>query len=79
MTDLDMVVYVADMIEPGREGGFVDDIRKLARTVPLRQVYAECVRVGLIYLLKSGRFVYPGALDVWNDCRTDAPASEDKE
>ena len=79
MTDLDMVVYVADMIEPGREGGFVDDIRKLACTAPLRQVYAECVRVGLIYLLKSGRFVYPGALDVWNDCRTDAPASEDKE
>ncbi len=79
MSDLDMVVYVADMIEPSREGGFVKSLRRLARTATLRQVYAECVRVGLIYLLESGRFVYPGALDVWNDCRTDAPASQDKE
>lgn len=79
MTDLDMAVYVADMIEPSREGGFVKPLRELARTAPLRQVYAECVRVGLIYLLESGRFVYPGALDVWNDCRNDAPASQDKE
>ena len=79
MTDLDMAVYVADMIEPGREGDFVGALRKLACTASLRQVYAECVRVGLIYLLESGRFVYPGALDVWNDCRNDAPASQDKE
>lgn len=79
MTDLDMAVYVADMIEPGRDGDFVEELRRLARTAPLRTVYAECVRVGLIYLLESGRFVYPGALDVWNDCRLDARASLDKE
>ena len=79
MTSLDMAVYVADMIEPGRTGDFVDDLRALALAAPLRQVYAESVRVGLIYLLESGRFVYPSALEVWNDCRQDAPASGNKE
>ncbi len=78
MTGLDMAVYVADMIEPGRSGDFVEELRALSRTAPLRQVCAESVRVGLIYLLESGRFVYPSALEVWNDCRQDAPASQAK-
>lgn len=78
MTPVDMAVYVADMIEPGRTGAFVDELRKLSLEAPLRQVYAESVRVGLIYLLESGRFVYPSALEVWNDCRKDAPASQAK-
>lgn len=76
MSALDMAVYVADMIEPQRTGAFVDDLRALSLTASLRQVYAESVRVGLIYLLESGRFVYPSALEVWNDCRQDAPASQ---
>lgn len=78
MTALDMAVYVADMLEPQRTGDFVEELRALSLNAALRQVYAESVRVGLIYLLESGRFVYPSALEVWNDCRQDAPASQAK-
>ncbi len=66
MRPLDMVVYLADMIEPGREGEPLDELRSLVGEVPLDSLFAMGCRRSLEYLLERGRYVYPGGVDVWN-------------
>lgn len=66
MTRLDMVVYLADMIEPSRSGDAVDSLRAKVGIVCLEELFAEGCRRSLQYLLEGGRYVYPGGVDVWN-------------
>lgn len=66
MRPLDMVVYLADMIEPGREGEPLDDLRSRVGKVPLDALFALGCRRSLEYLLEGGRYMYPGGVDVWN-------------
>lgn len=66
MEPLDMVVYVADMIEPGRKGPSFEELRAQAGRVQLPELFALCHRQSMQYLLEQGRYVYPGAVDVWN-------------
>jgi predicted HD superfamily hydrolase involved in NAD metabolism len=59
MSDLDRVVYLADMVEPGRTFEGVDDLRAACATLPL----SECFRLGygrsVRHVLASGRPVHP--------------------
>jgi predicted HD superfamily hydrolase involved in NAD metabolism len=59
MSDLDRVVYLADMIEPGRDYDGVGDLRAASRTDTL----ADCFRAGygrsVRYVLESGRPLHP--------------------
>lgn len=66
MEPLDMVVYIADMIEPGRCGSSFDELRAWVAQVDLPELFALCHRRSIAYLLEQGRYVYPGAIDVWN-------------
>lgn len=66
MEPLDMVVYVADMIEPGRRGPSFDGLRDEVVRVELPTLFALCHRRSIAHLLEEGRYVYPGAIDVWN-------------
>lgn len=66
MTDLDMIVYVSDALEPGRDYEGLDDLRALAGTVPLEELYVETFRHILLDLIERRRRVYPQTLDIWN-------------
>lgn len=66
MTNLDMVVFCADMIEPHRNFSEVDALRKLARTGPLDHLFAACLQCSIMCVIQTGRYLYPGAVDVWN-------------
>lgn len=59
MSDLDRVVFLADMIEPGRTYDGVEALRAVCATEPL----AECFRVGygrsVRYVLTTGRPLHP--------------------
>ena len=59
MSDLDRVVYLADMIEPGRAYEGVEDLRAACASSTL----AECFRLGygrsVRHVLASGRPVHP--------------------
>lgn len=66
MTDLDMVVFVADMLEPGRDGTDVARLRSLVGEVALVTLFARCVGQGIAYVVRSGRYLYPHTVDVWN-------------
>jgi predicted HD superfamily hydrolase involved in NAD metabolism len=66
MTDLDKVVYVADMIEPGRDYPGVDDLREAAGTVSLADLFAEAYRQSVAHLVDSRKRIHPTTVDVWN-------------
>jgi len=59
MSDLDRVVYLADMIEPGRDYDGADSLRLACRDASL----SECFRVGygrsVRHVLASGRPLHP--------------------
>lgn len=64
MSDLDIVVNTADALEPLR-GPEVDGLRALAagELVPL---FAACTRQSCLWVLESGRYLHPLAIEVWN-------------
>jgi predicted HD superfamily hydrolase involved in NAD metabolism len=59
MTDLDRVVFLADMIEPERTYGGVEDLREACDALPL----AECFRIGygrtIRHVLAQGHPLHP--------------------
>lgn len=66
MSDLDRIVYIADMIEPGRDFPGVDDLREAVGSVSLNALFALCYRHTLLYLIEEGRPIHPRTVDVWN-------------
>lgn len=66
MTSLDMVVFVADAIEPGRRGDYADALRAQVGEVSLEELFFACFSRGLIYVLETGRYLYPTAIDIYN-------------
>lgn len=75
MTPLDMAVYCADMLEPSREGGDIDELRALVGAAPLEGLFSACARGSVMFVLQTGRFVYPGAIEVWNAYAASLPES----
>ena len=69
MTDLDMVVFVADGIEPRRKD--VPAIRATREMVdrrePLKEVYWSSFSRGVSYVIDTERYLYPGTLDIYNE------------
>ena len=68
MSPLDMVVFVADGIEPLRKP--VDAIkrqRKLVGKASLSDLYWECFSDGVSYVIETRRYLYPGTLSIYND------------
>ncbi len=66
MTPLDMVVFVADAIEPLRQGDYADELRALVGKVSLTDLFFKCFSQGLSYVILSGRYLYPAALSIYN-------------
>lgn len=66
MSDLDMVIYIADMIEPLRTKKMIEDLRYSVGDVTLEQLYRRCFMCSLKYLIDKGRYIYPNAINVWN-------------
>lgn len=67
MTPLDMVVFVADGIEPGRpasEG--IERVRSLVGEVPLDDLFWASFAGGVEYVVATERYLYPGTIDIYN-------------
>ena len=58
MEPLDMVVFIADAIEPGRDFCGVGALRDAVGSVALDELFLR--------VFASGRTVYPESLEVWN-------------
>lgn len=66
MAPLDMVVFVADTIEPNRRGDYADALRAQVGEVSLTELFFACFTQGLVYVLQTGRYLYPTAIDIYN-------------
>lgn len=66
MSDLDMIIYIADVIEPHRDFPGVDDLRALPGTEPLEDLFVDVSAHVFGNLIERRRFVHPQTLEVWN-------------
>lgn len=66
MTDLDMVVYVADAIEPGRDYPGVQEIRDAVGRASLEELFVMTMREVLSSLVLRSNRVHPASVNVWN-------------
>lgn len=65
MTDLDLVVFLADLIEPGRSFAGVDEVRDLART-DLYRASLEALRLNLAYVMRRGWLIHARSVAAYN-------------
>lgn len=68
MSDLDMIVYIADVIEPNRDFPGVDELRALPQRESLDDLFIDVSAHVLVNLVDRRRFVHPNTLEVWNHC-----------
>jgi len=66
MSDLDMVVYLADMIEPARDYPGVDELRDAVGTMSLHELFALGYQHSVAYLVATRRRIHPDTVAVWN-------------
>ena len=66
MSDLDKVVYIADMIAPGRHYPGVEDLRACAGSVSLGDLFGLCYQQSVGHLVKERKRLHPMTVEVWN-------------
>ena len=69
MSALDMVVFIADMIEPLRDAKRskgIKKLRKLVGKVSLEELYFAAYGQTMRSLVERRRFIHPMAIDIWN-------------
>lgn len=66
MSPLDMVLNVADAIEPGRRFGELDELREAVGKVPLEELFFMVYGHWASLLMKRGRTVHPDTIRIFN-------------
>lgn len=66
MTDIDMIVYVADAIEPARRYGDLHTIRSLVGNVSLEELFLTTFQHILLDLITRRKRIFPKTFEVWN-------------
>ena len=66
MSDLEMVVFVADMIEPAREYPGVDELRSVVGSVSLGELFFRAYQQSIAHLVSARRYIHPETVAVWN-------------
>ena len=69
MSDLDMVIFIADMIEPLRKAKKRPDVkrmREMVGNVSLEELYFEGYAATIRSLVERRRFIHPVAFEIWN-------------
>lgn len=65
MSDLDKIIYIADMIEPSRKYNSVKELRELA-SLNLEQAIISCIDASLHYVINNGFLIHPQTIDARN-------------
>lgn len=66
MSDLDMIVFVADCLEPGRTFGRCDELRGLIGEVDLEELFFQVQGYWITLIINRGRTMHPSTVDTWN-------------
>lgn len=68
MSALDMIIFVADGIEPLRKKNPVLQAqRKMMAKVSLEELYWQSFSDGVAYVIDTRRYLYPGTLSIYNE------------
>ena len=69
MSELDMIIFIADIIEPLRSDKHRPNLRRLRKLVgevSLDELYFEAYRDTMASLVERRRVIHPAALEIWN-------------
>ena len=66
MSPLDMVLYVADAIEPNRKFGRIDELRSYVGTVDLEELYFKTYEYWVFLLFERRKPLHPDTIRIWN-------------
>ncbi len=66
MSKLELIVYVADYIEPGRQFPGIDEVRNIAQKDLLETAWTVSCNT-IKFLLQKNTLVYPDTIHVYND------------
>ena len=67
MSPLDMVLYIADAIEPNRQFGRIDELRAKVGKVTLEKLYFETYEYWVFLLFERRKPLHPDTITIWND------------
>ncbi len=65
MGPLDLIVYLADLIEPARDGVRIGKVRAMARD-DLERAFRFSYQVQIGFLVDHGKYIHPKTAEVWN-------------
>ncbi len=78
MSPLDMVLYIADAIEPGRQFGRIDELRAAAGKVTLEELYFQTYEYWVFLLFERRKPLHPDTIRIWNAYTERLPRKEHK-
>lgn len=67
MSDLEKIVYIADMIEPNRKFPDVDTLRAAAEEMTLEDLMITCLSHSIQFLMSKHQPVFPDSFNCYND------------
>lgn len=67
MSDLEKIVYIADMIEPNRKFPDVDTLRAAAEEMTLDDLMITCLSHSIQFLMSKHQPVFPDSFNCYND------------
>lgn len=67
MTDLDKVIYFADMIEPNRDYPEVEELRRLSREASLDEMVLAGLSQSIAFVNRKGHLIHPDTVTARNE------------
>lgn len=66
MGDLDMILYIADALEPGRKGKKVEKLRAQVDELELRELFLEVYAYWVQLIMERRHPIYSRTTEIWN-------------
>lgn len=67
MSDLEKVIYIADLIEPGRKFPGIEELRERLDGEPLEDQMTECIQHTFKFLVQRYAVIFPHSFDCYNE------------
>ena len=78
MSELDMIVFMADKLEPTHDVAVYKRLSKQIGVIPLKELFFEVQKAGLIYLIEANRPMNVQTIKAWNYYLKDQPKNKEK-
>lgn len=66
MSDLDMILYIADALEPGRKGKVVQKLREKISELELRELFLDVYAYWVQLIMERRHPIYSQTTEIWN-------------